>query len=242
MTDTEDRPTIQERYIRATKSSQLGVTEKPGDVDAIIAAGWIEDGLGPMLYRLTCEFDAIKGEHALVARSLNALQQQREATEDLKKAEREMAFGPTKALQHARRIAELEYRIQHEPATDLALILMRMKTLPAARDALGRWAVVKATTGRFMVPDTVVLKLVGRVLQAFLDPNCHGCQGRGFNGGYGAPKVFCRTCKDHSGKARDALGQDAAERLFCKTLLSEMDRKLDEVSRLMARFLSQRGA
>ena len=48
-----------ERYSRAISSSHLEVTDKPGDVDALIAAGWIRDGLATMLYRLRVEYDLI---------------------------------------------------------------------------------------------------------------------------------------------------------------------------------------
>jgi hypothetical protein len=48
-----------ERYSRAISSSHLTVTDKPGDVDALIAAGWVRNSLATMLYRLRVEFDLI---------------------------------------------------------------------------------------------------------------------------------------------------------------------------------------
>lgn len=56
-------PTIGERYSKATESSDLRVrAERRGDVDALIAAGWIKDGLGPTLYRLLVEFDTVRAQ------------------------------------------------------------------------------------------------------------------------------------------------------------------------------------
>lgn len=49
----------EERYNRATASSRLQVTEFPGDVDTLIAAGWVREGLGPMLWRVRAEYDAV---------------------------------------------------------------------------------------------------------------------------------------------------------------------------------------
>jgi hypothetical protein len=49
-----------ERYQRAVQSSNLEVDElAPGDVDALIAAGLVRDGLGPSLIRLRSERDAV---------------------------------------------------------------------------------------------------------------------------------------------------------------------------------------
>jgi len=59
MTLRDDRPSTAERYGSAMQSSHLEVTERAGDVDLLIAAGWARDGLGCQLYRLRAEFDSI---------------------------------------------------------------------------------------------------------------------------------------------------------------------------------------
>lgn len=65
MTAPEDRPTVGERYGRAMQSSQLQVTaDKPGDVDLLIAAGWVQEGLGCRLYRLRLQFDGMNRKDA----------------------------------------------------------------------------------------------------------------------------------------------------------------------------------
>lgn len=50
---------IAERYARATVSSHLEWKLESSDIDAIIAAGLIHDGIGPRLMRLRNEFDSI---------------------------------------------------------------------------------------------------------------------------------------------------------------------------------------
>jgi hypothetical protein len=48
-----------ERYARATNSSHLRVQLQPGDIDAIIAAGWVKVGLSTHLARLMVEIDTV---------------------------------------------------------------------------------------------------------------------------------------------------------------------------------------
>lgn len=48
---------IEEKYARSIQSSHLEVTEFVGDVDSLIAAGWIQESLATQLYRLRVEFD-----------------------------------------------------------------------------------------------------------------------------------------------------------------------------------------
>ncbi|CAB4159236.1 hypothetical protein UFOVP703_74 [uncultured Caudovirales phage] len=74
MTNNPDRPSIPERYTRALESSHLEVEgDHQGDVDVLIAAGWVKETLGTALYRARSEFDAVnKRELALVSTSLIA--------------------------------------------------------------------------------------------------------------------------------------------------------------------------
>lgn len=123
--------------------------------------------------------------------------------------------------------------------TERLLILSQLKTLPAAREALGHFAIQQATRQRFMQPDTVVLKLVGKVLDVFLDPLCHHCEGRGFNGGShrGEKRVLCQPCGG-SGHRRAHIGHNAAEHAFAAGLLSDIEAKLAEAGSQMRALLS----
>jgi len=55
-----DPITTEERYARAASSSHLEVTPHMDAISVIIAAGWVRDSLGTMLYRLKVDFDAAK--------------------------------------------------------------------------------------------------------------------------------------------------------------------------------------
>ena len=122
-------------------------------------------------------------------------------------------------------------------------VLSHLKSLPAAKEAIGKMAVFQATRRRFMRPDADALILAGRVIDVFLDPNCSHCEGRGFTGGGrhedSGPQVICRPCGG-SGKRRANIGRDDEERKFGAFLLSELERMTSEVEISMARFLRSR--
>jgi len=59
MTTTDDRPGVEERYLKASSTSNLRVqADRRGDCDVLIAAGWSAKGLGGALLRLAGEWDA----------------------------------------------------------------------------------------------------------------------------------------------------------------------------------------
>ncbi|MGA0608848.1 hypothetical protein [Caldimonas sp. KR1-144] len=245
MTGTEDRPTVEERYTRAIRSSDLEVDEQRGDVDMLIAAGWCHETLGTMLYRLACEFDSVKSEQHLanveIVRAAKAIDAQIEAAAEVLKLKPEAKQEEVEAAEYraARMRSDAEaMRRQAEAAhvTARLLILQRMKSLDATKAALGRWACVQATRRHFMQNDADVVRLAGRVLNVFLDPTCSSCQGRGRNGGYGSVQSICRACSG-SGKRKTNLGKDAVERWFAQHLLAEMESMLAEIDRQMRRYL-----
>lgn len=110
--------------------------------------------------------------------------------------------------------------------TERLLVLQQLKSLPAARQELGRYATVAATKRRFMVPDAEVAKLVGRVLDVFLDPVCHKCEGTGRVGEFGGVRSVCSSCGG-TGHRRQCLGIKPAEREFAGFLLASMDAMVD---------------
>lgn len=186
-----EAPTTEERYARATRSSHLEMTEAPGDVDTIIAAGLAQEGLGTYIWRLMVEFDGVR---ATVRR------------------------GP---LNGAEKV----------------LVLSQLKTLAEARRRLGAFAVIRATKGRHMIPDVTVAQITGRVLDVYLDPLCHHCDGRGFNGGShrGERQAVCRPCRG-SGNRRGWIGKTQAEQSFAQHLLAELDRALGELGACVKRY------
>ena len=193
---SEEHITTAERYSAAIQSSDLSVrANRRGDVDLLIAAGWLGDGLGAKLYRLAVEFDAVRAE----LRGPGPL-------------------NPTERL----------------------LILWHLKSLRETRDALGKFAVTQATLTNYRRNNEEVCETVGRVLDVFLDPTCHACEGRSFTGGgtgeHSGPKRLCRACRA-TGQRRKNLGRDQAEIGFARELLAHMEHEMQKAQAKMGRFL-----
>lgn len=189
----DDRLTTAEHYVRATESIHLEVmTERRGDVDMLIAAGWVKDGLGTTLFRLRSEFDGMN---------------------------------------------RLELAQAADRLTARVMTLSAMPSLAAARGALGAFAVSLATRKRFMEPDDVVRSIAGHALDLWLDPLCPSCGGRGFNGGYGSPRLRCAACHESGHRALRFGGKTEASHQFGRALLNEMDRKTLYVEGRMKDFM-----
>ena len=122
--------------------------------------------------------------------------------------------------------------------TAMVLILMNLKTLKPAKEALGHYAVGMATRERIMLTDKEVKAITGRALSSWLDPNCHKCEGRGMNGGYdGVIQSICRACHG-SGKSRSGVGGTVQERQFAAKLMSMMDAKVDRADTMLRKLTS----
>lgn len=61
--------TTEEKYARAVNSSHLEMRPGMDAISIIIAAGWVRDGLGTILYRLRTEHDVAKGNLRRMARA-----------------------------------------------------------------------------------------------------------------------------------------------------------------------------
>lgn len=231
----ESRPSLGEQYgVVATSSGNLRAGEQRTDLDYVHAAGLAgqRNELGVLLFRLQAEYDAVKGqmERADAFQAGQPLALKREAhaiQEKVKEARLTEEQGAT--LNDVMR-----RRSQGEILAARALILSQLKTLDQAKQSLGWVAIVRATKTRYMKPDVVVLKLAGRVLDVFLDPLCHHCDGTGREGNeYRGEKVT--PCKPCGGTAhrRSQLGNDDAARGFAWDLLLQMNRVMSEASKAM---------
>lgn len=139
--------------------------------------------------------------------------------------------------------AEVDAEIRRTAADDKTaqtLIFMHLRTLGQAREELGKLAVSVATRIRFTQPDEAVYKLAGRCLVVWLDKNCPKCEGRGFLGGAGTPRIKCHPCSG-TGKRAQSLPQSAEERRFVERLLATMDALRDEAEGRMAALLKKNG-
>lgn len=120
------------------------------------------------------------------------------------------------------------------------LILDKLKTLPEARRRLGVFAMEQAGKYRFWHSPDVVMAVAGKVLDVYLDPTCHHCEGRGFNGAThrGEREIPCRPCRA-SGNRRDQAGEDQEGRKFAAAMLAELETCAAEFDRQLKRFLAE---
>lgn len=240
MTNTETR------YLRATHSSHLEVeADKPGDVDSIIAAGLAET-MGILLTRLRGEWDAAAGDTHLYKRaqaewvrlSRDAAAKAKQATdaaerlkkgrqvaksEDLARMARDIDRHEAEAKRQAAESVRFLGEADREINTSRALILMNLRSLEPAKQNLFAFAVRQAPHKACSSTPEALGKLVGQVLDVWLDKLCHPCEGRGFNGGYGKARVMCPKCGGTGSRRNSRLGANAAEHAFGLWLLNCMD-------------------
>ncbi|MGQ3051083.1 MAG: hypothetical protein ACT6S0_04800 [Roseateles sp.] len=207
---------VEEKYHRAAQSSHLEMRrtdEGQGDVETIIAAGLAET-MGILLTRLRGEWDAAAGEVALTQRNAKRLQEARAAAVK--------AATPSKPFD----AAAFDRDASAELLTARLLILTGLRSLEPAKQALFLFAHRQAPHKACESNEAALGKLVGQVLDVWLDKVCHHCNGVGFTGGYGSPRLMCMgkgKCGG-SGSRRDGrLGANEAERLFGLFLLNVMD-------------------
>jgi hypothetical protein len=223
----DDRPTIAERYSLATQTSDLKLREGRCAADYLVAAGLAGDTLGSVLHRVKIEFDTARGEY--MAAQVRAM----EASERAAVEAESVQVGPTMA----RKITD---DADSRALTDRAFIMLQMPSLREAKDRLGAWGIARASFRGYVVPAAQLAKIIGRVLDVYLDPNCSPCEGRGFTGGgrgeHSGPRMRCSSCGE-TGKRKQRLGKDDAERAFAGELLAHMDRMVCDVEAQMSRFL-----
>lgn len=233
MTMSDEAPTLAERYSRATTSSHLKLEEGRCDVDMLIAAGWLRDGLGALLYRLRGEFDAAKAamRHADAqlpsweSRALEAESALRAWHPPMKHPRAEPAQIRTEGAAYAR--------------TEHALALISLKTLRPAAVALQNFALA-VNTEKWALDQRAAQQIAGRALDVWLDPLCPACDGRGFSGAShrGERETTCGGCRG-TGKRSALLGESAVEKRFAWMLLDEIAAHLEAVNLAMRRALRQ---
>lgn len=236
--------TVDERYATAVDSSHLEVDpDERCDVDLLIAAGWVRDGLGTSLYRLRVEWDAVQTEYR------NARAVVHEAKAEIESFSKEGAKLWKKGrFDEAGELQRQAYATEEESTraaqTEHTLLLTRLKTLRATREAVDRFAARLALRIWISPADFIVQRIAGRALEAWLDDNCTKCDGRGFNGGFGTPLVLCSGPDGCGGTGRRRLVLHHSDdgHAFGRLLLANLDRKADYVTGQMRRFLAQQRA
>jgi hypothetical protein len=230
----------EERYSRATRSSHLKMKDNAvGDVDVLTAAG-MSDSLGTRLMRLRTEFDGVRraqmvaqGNHSTASRAADAARRpviKEKGQEDRKPTLEEMP----EALQAARELSKaMHEKAKADALTAHLLILIELKSLFAAKQALGRFAWNYVESRKAEVSVGEVETIVGAVLDAWLDRLCHRCDGRGFTGGYDGPTIRCRTCRESGNRRQGVFSDRLVGQTLAERLLIAMDRKCEEADRQM---------
>lgn len=128
---------------------------------------------------------------------------------------------------------------RQQAATDLTarvLVLMNLRSLRPAKQAVLNFARVKSAFLGLGVTSEQLAPVVGKVIDAWLDQLCEPCSGRGSSGGYGRPKIICTACGGSTRKRNNGTLSDNQDlHQFGLWLLNAMDVKcngaMGEISR-----------
>lgn len=217
--DPNARPTLSERY-------GVAVSNGTGLDHMILAAGMQHERLGVVLLRLQSEYDAVKGDLERAGEiAPQRTAQARELAQRAKLAERLKDYGAAEALKAL--AADIRERTPGEVLSARTFILMGLKTLHDAKQRFGAFAIGLGVQPKRNVKPHTAAALAGQVLDVWLDPTCHTCDGTGMVGNAYAGEVRkqCSTCAG-SGHRRDIIGRNPHERIFARDLLAELQRRV----------------
>jgi len=248
MDDTQR--SIGERYSTAVDSRRLVLhPRRVGDVDLLISAGWVRDGLGTALYRLAAEFDVVRGEHRQAFEHLKAAELLHRNTivantgPRLERAAN--AVAPAMRQRYLDGAAQTVLKAGHDldRARDAAsrakaMVMSKLKSLAAARRMTDAFAVQEATRRHPGLGTAGAVQVAGAAISAWLDPLCGTCDGRGFLGMHTRLHTVCLAC-DGTARRQVRLGQDNNSHEFGRWLLTRMDRKAHYVERQMQAFMGR---
>lgn len=122
---------------------------------------------------------------------------------------------------------------------ELGLIRMKIPHYGQALEAVRNHAIRQSRrhASRMRMNDVAAVgEIAGNALANWLDPLCPHCDGRGFNGGVGAPIEVCRSCHGSGRRAYRLHPTDKGED-FGRKLMADMERKTAHVADKMARFV-----
>lgn len=217
--DPNARPSIGERYSGA-------VSNGIGQEHIILAAGMQHERLGIVLLRLQSEYDAVRSDLERAGHIAPKLTEQaRDLARRAALAERLKDYDAAAVLKT--RAAEMRARTTNEVLSARAFILMGLKTLHDAKQRFGAFTIGLAAHSKRNIKTVIATTLAGQVLDVWLDPTCHKCDGTGHTGNVYAGEVRkqCDTCGG-SGHRRDIVGRNPQERLFASDLLAELQRRV----------------
>lgn len=234
-----DAPTFEERYIAATTSSNLRVQELTrGDADYLIAvglAGRPKDSGGDVPEHVIRRHD-LAGKLLHLQNEFDRVKRGIEAAKDYQSPMRIKAMEERRKLSKGQHGPDVpSYLMQLAELDEHCVIggarahaMLSLKSLGGARDALHRWAEIEATRRCYMVTDAEVARIIGPVLEVFLDQNCYKCGGRGKLGAHGAAQMKCRACGGEGVIAGRRVGATPEQQSFSTYMLKEIEGMLGQ--------------
>lgn len=233
----DDRTTLRERYTLAASADNLRSRGHggPGAVDIVAAAGLAGSTMGGLLLRLAGEFDRVRGDLERARGYVSPWRDRAQAAEAALMVGRERLPGPSQEQLFTGHAARDELETATEART---AALGALASIAEGRAAFLAWARVQATKERITIPQAGFVRLMGVVLDAWLDDRCDRCKGTGKDVATGRP-IGCRACAA-SGRRSGLLGESKADRTFVRGLLAEMDRMAERAERRIGRALGQR--
>lgn len=219
MATTDDTMTIGERYSLSINSSNLrdeARIDRPSQTDTLKAMAWTEAKIGAQLSRLMFEYDGIEKPKPL------------SHNEKVRLA----LTMHSDAKEPKDRVKEKEIKAQIEAdkwmRSEKALFISKLKTLPAAIEAVG----VLCEKARIQNPRKVAVNLINY----WLDQLCKVCHGLTATVMLNAPTLSAKSCFKcgGSGLAHVPHGESG------KKIVNNMDR-LVAMAHLQASYLCKHG-
>lgn len=186
MTETTEKPSVEEAYITANNSSNLRLNVDPdsprGAADVLVAAGWSQSRVGMALLRLHSEWTACAKPRRQNAAQLEAIAATiREDDAKAKKAA-ELKGAPYKAPgsanARAREMADRWY------VAELRLLAISLKSRASVWEQMELHGKITSTP-----PD-----LVAAALLHWLNPTCPVCDGHGRRKVLDQPALSGKIC------------------------------------------------
>jgi hypothetical protein len=190
--------TTEERYTSATHASNLRCeSDKPGQIDPIIAAGMSPSRLGAALLRLHSEYDGVAKPRAMASKQIAVIAKAFDS-----KGLPVVLTGAGVIAHKERRMNQANQMVGKWLANEITLFMVSLKSLPGVREQL---AMAADRTG-------ISREVSGAVLLWWLDHKCPACGGTALelvNGGKTG-----RACKKCRGTGNALLpGDDDGRRV-----------------------------
>lgn len=188
-------PTVEEMYDSATHASNLRVqADRNGPADVIIAMGWSPSQVGAALMRLQSEWSGAAHPKKPTRAAVEALALSMPRIEHGERKSKETVMQDGKPVIIEKMVPNMvvdmagAQRQAHDwHMYETKILLGKLKTLPAARDQLARWA-------RLQLIDNADHR-VAEILHWHLDHVCPACEGRGKELIPNTPSLSHRDCK-----------------------------------------------